>query len=105
MSVEYINKFLAGILLSTGAANTFDDFKQIKPFFKEDSAGTFCFPLSFDSPNATGLTSGENITIQVRISHKMSVRLISFSVRFSLTAAMARYFKYVLAAYYVISTY
>jgi hypothetical protein len=55
-------------LLATDAANTFSDFKQIKPFFQQTGEGVYCFPLSFDSSNATGLTSGENVTIQVRIS-------------------------------------
>ncbi|KAM6497907.1 hypothetical protein JOM56_005855 [Amanita muscaria] len=54
-----------GVFLATDAANTFDDFKQIKPFFTQSGEGDFCFPLNFTSPNATGLTNGENVTIQV----------------------------------------
>ena len=80
LSVKYINEFLAGVLLSTGAANSFASFKQIKPFFKQQGEGIFCFPLSFDSANATGLTSGENVTIQVRISIRCFIlRSISVS--------------------------
>ncbi|PFH50744.1 hypothetical protein AMATHDRAFT_60586 [Amanita thiersii Skay4041] len=53
------------IYLSTGNASSFDDFKQIKPFFLQKGEGAFCFPLDFTSPNATGLSDGQNVSIQI----------------------------------------
>ncbi|KAF8704794.1 hypothetical protein AX14_013919 [Amanita brunnescens Koide BX004] len=58
-------QWTATVLLATDAANTFSDFKEIKPFFQQSGEGIYCFPLLFNSPNATNLTNGENVTIQI----------------------------------------
>ncbi|KAJ7745912.1 hypothetical protein DFH07DRAFT_889913 [Mycena maculata] len=56
----------AGVAISTIQDPTsFNDFAQIVPFFKDSGEGLFCFPLDLLSTNATGLTSGENVTIQI----------------------------------------
>ncbi|KAK0208518.1 hypothetical protein DFS33DRAFT_1304059 [Desarmillaria ectypa] len=56
----------AAVYLSTSSNPTsFDDFKQIVPFFQLQGEGIFCLPLNLSSTNATGLTNGQNATIQI----------------------------------------
>ncbi|KAF8641218.1 hypothetical protein AX17_000852 [Amanita inopinata Kibby_2008] len=55
-----------GVFLASGPANTFNDFKQIKPYSTQKGEGIIpCIPLDFTSPNATGLNNGQNVTIQI----------------------------------------
>ncbi|KAF8350265.1 hypothetical protein F5887DRAFT_1279508 [Amanita rubescens] len=59
-------QWVAGVLLATGLpADNFSEFNQIKPYFTQSGEGIYCFPLLFNSPNATNLTNGENVTIQI----------------------------------------
>ncbi|KAK0465336.1 uncharacterized protein EV420DRAFT_1513926 [Desarmillaria tabescens] len=56
----------AAVYLSTSSNPTsFDNFSQIVPFFQLSGEGLFCLPLNLSSTNATGLTSGQNATIQI----------------------------------------
>ncbi|KAJ4476748.1 hypothetical protein J3R30DRAFT_3658014 [Lentinula aciculospora] len=50
----------------TNASNptSFDNFTQITPFFQENIEGSFCMQFDLSQTNATGLTNGENVTIQ-----------------------------------------
>ncbi|KAJ3736966.1 hypothetical protein DFJ43DRAFT_1017420 [Lentinula guzmanii] len=43
---------------------SFDNFTQITPFFQENIEGSFCMAFDLSQTNATGLTNGENVTIQ-----------------------------------------
>ncbi|KAJ3894042.1 hypothetical protein GG344DRAFT_86804 [Lentinula edodes] len=51
----------------TNASNptSFDNFTQITSFFQETIEGTFCMSFDLSQTNATGLTNGENVTIQI----------------------------------------
>ncbi|PPQ80020.1 hypothetical protein CVT26_011902 [Gymnopilus dilepis] len=56
----------AGVLLSTSANPTsFQDFSQVNKFFQVQGEGAFCIPLDLKSSNETGLTNGQNVTIQI----------------------------------------
>ncbi|PPQ96779.1 hypothetical protein CVT26_006263 [Gymnopilus dilepis] len=55
----------AGVLISTLQDPTsFQNFSQVNTFFQLQGEGAFCIPLDLKSSNATGLTSGQNATIQ-----------------------------------------
>ena len=58
---------LAGVFVSSAAnATSFNDFLQVKPYFQDQGEGAFCIPLDFSAnSNGTGLTDGQNVTIQV----------------------------------------
>ncbi|KAJ4494280.1 hypothetical protein C8R41DRAFT_310545 [Lentinula lateritia] len=51
----------------TNASNptSFDNFTQITSFFQETIEGSFCMSFDLSQTNATGLTNGENVTIQI----------------------------------------
>ncbi|KAK0473204.1 hypothetical protein IW261DRAFT_704433 [Armillaria novae-zelandiae] len=56
----------AAVYLSTSSNPTsFDDFKQIVPFFQMQGEGIYCLPLNLSATNATGLTNEQNVTIQI----------------------------------------
>ncbi|KAJ7683220.1 hypothetical protein B0H17DRAFT_1170000 [Mycena rosella] len=56
----------AAVFLSTKANTTsFNDFQNVVPFFKLSGEGLFCLPLDFSKTNATGLTDGQNVTIEI----------------------------------------
>ncbi|KAJ7706428.1 hypothetical protein B0H17DRAFT_1037165 [Mycena rosella] len=56
----------ASVLISTKANTTsFQDFNTIVPFFKLSGEGLFCLPLDLSKTNATGLTDGQNVTIEI----------------------------------------
>ncbi|KDR84759.1 hypothetical protein GALMADRAFT_217823 [Galerina marginata CBS 339.88] len=56
----------AGVLLSTAADPTsFNNFSQINNFFQVKGEGGFCIPLDFKTSNATGLKTGDNVTVQI----------------------------------------
>ncbi|KAG7450282.1 uncharacterized protein BT62DRAFT_916745 [Guyanagaster necrorhizus] len=58
-------QWTAAVYLSTSSNPTsFDDFEQIVPFFELKGEGLFCLSLNLSSTNATGLTSGQNVTLQ-----------------------------------------
>ncbi|KAJ3771548.1 hypothetical protein FB446DRAFT_740031 [Lentinula raphanica] len=54
-------------VLITNVSNptSFDNFSQITPFFQESIEGSFCMHFDLTQTNATGLTNGENVTIQI----------------------------------------
>ncbi|KAJ6604420.1 hypothetical protein DFH09DRAFT_308466 [Mycena vulgaris] len=56
----------AGVALATKPNSTsFDDFKPVVPFFQLTGEGVFCIPLDFSKTNATGLTDGQNVTVEI----------------------------------------
>ncbi|KAK0456299.1 hypothetical protein EV421DRAFT_1751564 [Armillaria borealis] len=56
----------AAVYLSMSSNPTsFDDFKQIVPFFQMQGEGIYCLPLNLSATNATGLTNEQNVTIQI----------------------------------------
>ncbi|KAJ7157712.1 hypothetical protein C8R43DRAFT_1125379 [Mycena crocata] len=60
------NSWTAGVSLSTKAnPATFQDFSTIVPFFQLSDEGLFCLPLDLMSTNATGLTDGQNVTLEI----------------------------------------
>ncbi|KAJ7431790.1 hypothetical protein B0H11DRAFT_2128432 [Mycena galericulata] len=55
----------AFVTLSTTQNSTnFQDFSSITPFLQASGEGKFCLPLDFSKTNATGLTDGQNITLE-----------------------------------------
>ncbi|KAK2462089.1 hypothetical protein APHAL10511_006552 [Amanita phalloides] len=59
-------KWTAGVFIAANnSANSFGNFVEIKPFFQQSGEGIYCFPLLFNSANATGLTNGQNVSIQI----------------------------------------
>ncbi|KAJ7636081.1 hypothetical protein DFH06DRAFT_1336227 [Mycena polygramma] len=60
------NAWTAGVSISTkGQPATFDDFSTIVPFFKASGEGIVCFNLDLSKTNATGLTDGQNVTLEI----------------------------------------
>ncbi len=58
---------LVGVLVSTVANPTsFDNFSQALPFTQLTGEGAFCLPLNFATSNVTGLSEGQNVTIQIQ---------------------------------------
>ncbi|TFK76872.1 hypothetical protein BDN72DRAFT_830040 [Pluteus cervinus] len=59
-------KWTFGVLLTTKNDSTsFNDFQQVLPFFQGTGEGPQCIPLNLTaSPNATSLTTGEDVTLQ-----------------------------------------
>ncbi|KAJ7783532.1 hypothetical protein DFH07DRAFT_726859 [Mycena maculata] len=56
----------AGVTLSTKENSTsFNDFSIIVPFFKLSGEGLFCIPLDLSATNATGLSDGLNVTLEI----------------------------------------
>ncbi|KAJ7107670.1 hypothetical protein C8R43DRAFT_852310, partial [Mycena crocata] len=56
----------AGVTITTKPNSTsFDDFSTIVPFFKLTGEGAFCIPLDLSKTNATGLSDGLNVTLQI----------------------------------------
>lgn len=56
----------AAVYISNSSNPTsFDQFTQITPFFQEAIEGLFCMNFDLSTTNATGLTSGENVTMQI----------------------------------------
>ncbi|KAJ6534481.1 hypothetical protein DFH09DRAFT_890514, partial [Mycena vulgaris] len=56
----------AGVTISTKAdPATFDDFSTIVPFFQLTGEGVFCLQLDLSATNATGLTDGQNVTLEI----------------------------------------
>ncbi|KAJ6534485.1 hypothetical protein DFH09DRAFT_1180511 [Mycena vulgaris] len=56
----------ASVSLTNKADPTkFDDFSTIVPFFKLTGEGLFCLPLDLLTTNATGLTDGQNVTLEI----------------------------------------
>ncbi|KAF9499881.1 hypothetical protein BDN71DRAFT_1383328 [Pleurotus eryngii] len=56
-----------GVLVSTAANPTsFDNFSQALPFTQLTGEGAFCLPLNFATSNVTGLSEGQNVTIQIQ---------------------------------------
>ncbi|KAF5311836.1 hypothetical protein D9619_003325 [Psilocybe cf. subviscida] len=56
----------AGVQVSTNAnPQSFDNFQLVNSFFKVNGEGQFCIPLDFKKSNATSLTAGQNVTIQI----------------------------------------
>ncbi|KAJ7676597.1 hypothetical protein DFH06DRAFT_1168584 [Mycena polygramma] len=56
----------AGVSISSKAQPaTFDDFSTIVPFFKAAGEGIFCLNLDLSKTNATGLTDGQNVTLEI----------------------------------------
>ncbi|KAJ7597278.1 hypothetical protein C8J56DRAFT_919664 [Mycena floridula] len=64
LNSEHDQWVVGAFLANKTNPTSFDDFKQISPFFSKSGEGVFCLPLDFTSPNATGLTAGSNVTIQ-----------------------------------------
>ncbi|KAJ3907843.1 hypothetical protein F5879DRAFT_986142 [Lentinula edodes] len=66
----------------TNASNptSFDNFTQITSFFQETIEGTFCMSFDLSQTNATGLTNGENVTIQVKNLCTFKIENISSSL-------------------------
>jgi hypothetical protein len=59
----------AGVQISTNAnPQSFDNFQLVNNFFQVKGEGAFCIPLDFKTSNATSLTAGQNVTIQVVFS-------------------------------------
>ncbi|KAF8895051.1 hypothetical protein CPB84DRAFT_1656090, partial [Gymnopilus junonius] len=59
----------AGVLVSTLPDPTsFQNFSQVNTFFQVQGEGAFCIPLDLKSSNETGLTSGQNVTLQIVFS-------------------------------------
>ncbi|KAJ7931055.1 hypothetical protein B0H13DRAFT_1960200 [Mycena leptocephala] len=56
----------AAVFLSTKAnPTTFQDFSDIVPFYQASGAGVFCLNLDLSKTNATGLTDGQNVTLEI----------------------------------------
>ena len=60
----------AGVLVSTSQnPTTLGDFVQVNGPATGANTGDYCLPFDFSKSNLTGLTAGQNLTIQVsRIS-------------------------------------
>ncbi|KAJ7293347.1 hypothetical protein C8J57DRAFT_1002608, partial [Mycena rebaudengoi] len=54
-----------GVALATKVPTLFNDFVPVIPFFKATGEGLKCINLDFSQTNATGLTDGQNVTIQI----------------------------------------
>ncbi|KAL0950891.1 hypothetical protein HGRIS_007650 [Hohenbuehelia grisea] len=62
-------KWTATALISTSQnPTTFQDFTQALPFFQLTGEGLFCIPLEFSNSNVTGLTAGQNVTLQIEFN-------------------------------------
>ncbi|KAF4572703.1 hypothetical protein EYR36_007213 [Pleurotus pulmonarius] len=60
-------RWTVGVLVSTVANPTsFDNFSQALPFTQLTGEGAFCLPLNFATSNVTGLSEGQNVTIQIQ---------------------------------------
>jgi len=58
-------KWTATVLVATSQDPTsFGDFKQSIPFFQVNGEGQFCIPFNLSSTNVTGLSAGQNLTLQ-----------------------------------------
>jgi len=60
------SSWTAAVALTTKPnASDFSDFLNVVPFAKHSGEGPFCLSLDFSKTNATGLTEGQNVTIEV----------------------------------------
>ncbi|KAF9042093.1 hypothetical protein BJ165DRAFT_1331430, partial [Panaeolus papilionaceus] len=57
--------WVSAFFISTTNATSFNDFSQVNAFFQATGEGVVCVSLDLKSSNATGLTNGQNVTVQV----------------------------------------
>ncbi|PPR01185.1 hypothetical protein CVT24_006061 [Panaeolus cyanescens] len=61
-------QWVSAFFISTTNATSFNDFTQVNGFMNGEGEGVVCVDLDLKSSNATGLTNGQNVTIQVLFS-------------------------------------